>query len=181
MIPNFAGRQIIPVLPSLAAEGEVPKFAILLSPSDAESRERVREALSRAYGGDGRVKGNAFCVKVGSRIYACNPWENWDKGSWFEAVLEEPFSRLKAEMPVHSSLVGVQEGGVLMLHVNGRRERRTRMRVEAKVPLKVVIRPREAGNVEFGREGKVASISVSHREGWCDVVISASEKGSKRF
>ena len=33
MIPNFAGRQIIPVLPSLAAEGEVPKFAVLLSPS----------------------------------------------------------------------------------------------------------------------------------------------------
>lgn len=106
MIPNVAGRQIVSVIPSLASKRLLPRFKTLLLPKDAEEREQLEKAFWEAYEKEGRVEGNAFCVKVGPRIFACNPWENWDRMSWFNASLEKPFTSLRAELPVNSFTVG---------------------------------------------------------------------------
>ncbi len=170
MIPKRPIPFFVPVLPSALARDELPQFKLILGPWDVGSREFVERAIRDICSEAEVAKGNAFCLRMGEKIFACNPWENWDRPSWFEVPLDNPFLSLRAELPVHSWLVGRQKGGEFLLHLNGRPERKARLTVRAEGRLKVFSQPEEAAKVEAEGVGR-AVIIVNHALGLCDLVL----------
>jgi len=144
----------------------------VLTARDVSDAERLERVFARANAAR-RPRGNAFCAQIGNRIYACNPWENWDKPSWCEVPLDKPFLSLRAELPVHSWLVGVQRGEVLLLHLNGREERETRLDIKAEGKVEMRASPEGRGVRVESFSGGRATIVVPHAQGWCDLEIVA--------
>jgi len=170
MIPR-GPRPFVPVLPVLASPVTRRLFPTVLTARDLLDAPRLTRVFVHPDAAR-RIRGDAFCAQIGRCIYACNPWENWDKPSWFEVPLEKPFTSMRGELSVHSWLIGVQTKGKLMLHLSGRRERTTSLQVQAQVPLEVRSRPPHAALADLGQRRTTANISVSHKDRWCDVVIT---------
>jgi len=165
-------RLFVPVLPVLATPRTCSLFQTVLTARDVSDAKRLERVFARANAAR-RPRGNAFCAQIGNRIYACNPWENWDKPSWCEVLLDKPFLSLRAELPVHSWLVGVQKGEVLLLHLNGREERETRLDIKAEGKVEMRASPEGSKVRVEPLSGGRATIVVPHAQGWCDLEIVA--------
>ncbi|NOY79529.1 MAG: hypothetical protein GXP31_00855 [Kiritimatiellaeota bacterium] len=167
---------LVPVLPVLSDLALRRSFPVLLNDRDLTHPERLKRLVGSAAGTEKRPEGTAFCAVVGGRIYACNPWENTDRPTWFEAPLRGALLSIRGDLPVHAWLVGVQdEPGRLRLHLNGREGTATRLRIRSRrgAAPEVHAAGPASGLIRIRRTA-AADVRVPHGVGWCDLVVTAA-------
>jgi len=170
MIPK-TGRYFFPVFSQFTSEfcRDWSRGRILLTIQDLENREKIKEAFQKA----DRYKkwsGTAFCAKFNNKFFACNPWENWDKDSWFSFNLEAPFSSLYAELPVNCWVIGKQDRQKLMLLLNGREGKEITLKVSTKEKLEVFVEPK-GSLVAQNYDGETYTFVISGFPKSCELIL----------
>mgnify|MGYP000353685571 CR=1 FL=1 len=168
LIPDSGRYYFIPLLPVLAKEP--PSGVRVAKPSDFGSPEEARDFFDRFY--PKFYEGDAFVARVGSLIVAMHSRENEDVRQRFSLPIEAGVVKaLSGELDVHGFVVGKVEGRRLLLQVNGRRERRTTLRLECEREPSVEVSPEE-GLLERRYEGGVLTLVISHKLGAVEVKVS---------
>ncbi|MCD6521937.1 hypothetical protein J7K56_04140 [Candidatus Calescamantes bacterium] len=169
--PGRRAYYFIPVFPELACKEDLSFSIKFIPPSKIEDREFLKELFEKSYP-QKKYKGNAFVIKLGNNIYACNPWENWDTQSWFSLPLKAPFANLKVELPTQSFLVGKCEGDKLMLYLNGRKERKVNLAIVCGKKVRVEANPSKAViSQSYSDKDKTLSLIVTHQFGGCELIL----------
>jgi len=170
LVPRRSGRLLF-VLPTLcpreAVESLRAKGVEILAESDLFDGEALRAKVDQIYG-EPPAKGDAFFIRVGDILFACNPRECKGAPARLEVRLRG-FS-LRATLPVRSWIVGKEERGELLLHVNGDERRRAIIEVSSERTLLVNAEPKERAKIE--PLTKAVRIIVEHAPGGCDFRIA---------
>ncbi len=170
LVPRRSGRLIF-VLPALCPREAVKslraKGVEILAEPDLLDEEALKAKVDKVFGKP-PAKGDAFFIRVGDILFACNPRECKGPPAHLEVRLRT-FS-LRATLPVRSWLVGREGGGELLLHVNGDEGRRATFEVSSERPLLANVEPKGRAKIEPLRKG--VRITVEHAPGGCDLRIA---------
>jgi len=167
LIPDTGRYFFIPLLPVICKKP--PEGAKVFRLSDFKSPKEVRRFFDALY--PPFYEGDAFVVKVGNLVVAMNSRENEDVRQKFRLPLKAGIVKyLEAELGPHSYLVArVGEEG-LLIHVNGRIERVTTLRVGCEVEPMMEASPRGAV-VDRRWDGEALTLVLSHKLGALDLRI----------
>jgi uncharacterized protein (DUF736 family) len=161
LIPDNGRYYFVPFLPIIC--DRPPKGIRLFKTGDFSTPEEIKSFFDSIY--PPFYEGDAFLVRVGNLIVAMNSRENEDVNESFNLPIN--IGNIKSfggEIAPHSYIVGKEKDGGLLLLINGRLERETRIRLACSQKPLLKISPSEALVNSEWKEGELI-LTISHKLG----------------
>jgi hypothetical protein len=167
LIPDSGRYYFIPFLPVIC--DKPPEGLKLFKINEFSSPEEVKSFFDSLY--PAFYEGDAFLVKVGNLLVVMNSRENENIDQSFKLPINAGnIKSFEGKLPPHSYVVGkVRDGGILLL-LNGRAERETKIKFASLQKLSFEISPSQALVNSEWKDGEL-TLTISHKFGSVQVEI----------